>query len=305
MAKSKATKASTPQPTAEPDAEVNDVLDELESEVGATTLATAQKAFLQKASRFLVNVQSPRYVARARRQGYGKEEHKQGWTYWSVASGMTRSLDHWFTEQGHAVQEGEAGGERLRLLQEIDAFENTWFPRVRMIIRRHVPRESREAFAAAFFKDLAQQPLGPGVVGSVTGLLNRVAELEKSAEPGAKQVWTTLRKRGFTATKIAQVRALLKEVEEGAPAAPREATVSPKTLAEAQAAQLEAFEDLRDWFNDWATMLRDVFGVADQVFLGLTSARGGRGGVDEVLEEDAAEEGTDAAAPVKPNGKPA
>lgn len=284
----KATKGSGSKPEVDKN---DDVAGELDSVVEASTLAAVQKVFLQRVARLLVNIQNPRYAKKARLQGYTTEEHKLGWQYWSVASGMDRPLNHWFGEQNHAAEEGEGSAERMRVLREIDTFENRWFPRVRGMIRRLVPRARRDAFAAAFFKDLPQQPLGPAVVGSVTGLLNRIADLEKSEEPGAKALFNALPGRGLTATKIEQVRALLKQAEEGGGWALQATTLSAKDLAAAQARQLEAYEDVRDWFNDWAEMLRDVFGVADQVVLGLTTARGKRGSGTEVLEEEDAGEG--------------
>jgi len=94
---------------------------------------------------------------------------------------------------------------------------------------------------------------------------------------------------------------LLKEAEEGVRRDAKATAIKPEELANAQAAQLEAFEDLRDWFNDWATTLRDVFGVADQIVLGLTTARGGRAAAEDVVEEEAEDdaEGAEGTTPVK------
>ncbi|MGK4002624.1 hypothetical protein WMF31_08375 [Sorangium sp. So ce1036] len=82
--------------------------------------------------------------------GSDRDEHRQGWRLLRLASGEDKPLEHLFVEVANGgVLEG---AERLRLLQDVDAFENTWFPRARVIIRRIVPRARREAFEAAFFK---------------------------------------------------------------------------------------------------------------------------------------------------------
>ena len=155
------------------------------------------------------------------------------------------------------------------MLQEIDAFENTWFPRTRAIIRRMVPRETRDEFAAAFFTNLEQQPLGPGVVGSVSTFLARIDDLTKSANPHARKVRATLEERGLTAAKSKAVKELLAQASHLV-----NDVASPKsdaaTIHRAQAAQIEGLADLRDWFNDWATALRSVFNASEQIRLGLT-----------------------------------
>lgn len=287
----KSKKAPTP-PSPGADAEPADV-----PVISETALKATQKVLLSRVSRFLVNVQSARFSGRAAREGYRPEAHAEGWALWNKAAGSDRPLDHWFTEQAHAADLGNIAADRLRLLQEIDAFENRWFPRLRMIIRRVIPRGRRDAFAAGFFQNLVQEPLGPGVVGSVRALLLRIEGLATSTEPGAKKVFATVRERGLTADKINEVRLLLKKAEEGAPATVKKMAVSAADLAKAQAEQQAAFEDLKDWFNDWATMLRPAFNAQEQVILGLAksvSRATTAGDVEEVDEGDEEVEGEEA-----------
>jgi hypothetical protein len=56
------------------------------------------------------------------------------------------------------------------------------------------------------FRNLEQQPLGPGVVNSVATFLGRVDELKSSKLKGAPELHKTLVGRGLTEGKIAQVR---------------------------------------------------------------------------------------------------
>jgi hypothetical protein len=239
-------------------------------DVGPTVLSAVQRAFLERVARFLFNVRSPQYIRRAMRNHYTNEEHKLGWDLYHKAGGGDRPLDHWFTEEENTEELTGVTSDRKSLLGELDRFENRWFPRVRAVIQRWVPRGGRDAFEAAFFMKLEQQPLGPTVINSVKTLLQRVEDLKKSDKPGARKVFEVLQQRGLTDAKIAETRALLKRAEEGTPAVPVKAGVTAAELAKAQKEQQEAYEDLKDWFNDWATQLRPVFNIREQIVLGLT-----------------------------------
>lgn len=281
-------KSPSPKKPSAPEPEtIDDDLDD-DIEISATVLGASQKVYLERVARFLVNIQSSGFGARAARSGYDAAAHAEGWRLYNKAAGSDRPLEHWFGEQEQLEDSSGLTGDRLRLLTDIDAFENTWFPRVRAIIRRAVPRETRESFAAAFFANLEQQPLGPGVVGSVGTLLQRIDGLEKSKEPGAKEVLSTLRQRGLTPVKVGAIRALLKEAESVAPRPARRATLTAAELARAKEEQQSAFEDLRDWFNDWATHLRSVFNVRHQIVLGLATRSGRSGGSEAANDEESA-----------------
>jgi hypothetical protein len=134
----------------------------------------------------------------------------------------------------------------------------------------------RAGHAAAFFKDLVQQPLGPAVVGSVSTYVARIEGLDASDEGDAKVVREMLRSRGLTAGRIEAIKELLKDAQAGGKAGKKvQATASAAELAKARTAQLEAVGGLRDWFNDWGTTLRSRFGARDQVRLGLMVPQAG------------------------------
>ncbi len=251
-----------------------------------TQLTPADHRFLNRAMRLLVSVQSRAFVLRARREGYTAVEHRQGWSLWMLAAGADRPLDHWYTED--AFENPLHSSEQLRLLQEIDAFVTTWFPRTRAIIRRVVPRETRDEFAATFFKHLEQQQLGPNVIGLVATFLSRIDDLGTTALPHAKTVRSTLEARGLTRAKVKTVRGLLEQATQ------LEIEASPPrsragNILDAQSAQFEALANLRDWFHDWATSLRSVFNVSEQIQLGLTQAQRAPG-ADEADEADEADD---------------
>jgi hypothetical protein len=236
--------------------------------VGDVGLGSRDQVFMERVMRFLIAVQTPQRALRAQREGYTREEHALGWRLWRVAAGEGRALDEFFAELRSGAD--ETSPEQARVLRELDAFENTWFPRVRAIIRRVIPAASRDEFEVAFFKDLSQQPLGPAVVGSVSALLARIEGLAHSEQAGAGALASTLATRGLNAAKIAQVRGLISSLETRVPAGIK---VNGAVIRQAQEAQLAALAQLRDWFNDWAVTLRSVFQVNEQIRMGLTTIR--------------------------------
>jgi hypothetical protein len=238
-------------------------------------LTPADRRFLETAAKFLVGVQTPTRVRVVRRVGYTKHEHALGWSLYGKAAGQARPLDQ-YVDQVDAGDDATATVEQANRLREIDTFENLWFPRTRAIIRRVVPPEERDRFAAAFFLGLEQQPLGPLVIGSVTTFLARVEGLSSSTLKGAAEVRETLRQRGLTDAEVKRVRGLLGQVR-----SPAVEATSPNEgeRLEAEREQRRALGALRDWFNDWATTLRPLLPLRDRIALGLSvRKRAGSGG---------------------------
>ncbi|AUX39379.1 hypothetical protein SOCE26_007700 [Sorangium cellulosum] len=262
-------------------------------EATPTELDAETTAFLGRVHTLLFNV--PKHLDRAKRHGYTQKEHDLGWELYTTASGKNRRFEHWLAESDQRDVAAGVSAERMRLLQEIDAFENLWFPRMRALIPRVLPRESAARFAAAFFKDLAQQPLGPTVVDSVKTFLNRVDELASSAEPGARELYRTLGERGLTPKKIESMRRLIAAAEEHRTPDRAAPALSPAEIAKAKEAQLAALESLRLWYNDWATTFRGIFGTRAQITLGLTALKRKRTSAapEDAAPEDAAPEEED------------
>jgi len=266
-APTKATKVTSPDPAPQP----------------IPMLSSKDRQLLQRVSRFLINVASPGRAARALREGYTTDEHKQGWQLWRTAAGESISLDHWLDEL-HAAATPD-GGKSLEILKQIDAFENLWFPRTRAIVRRVVPREHRDTFENVFFKDLAQQPLGPGVLLSVGTFLQRVRELSKSKLPGAKAVASTLAARGLTDELREQILEQIRQME-SVQRAPGQSAPDPRARQKAAAERAAALEDLADWYNDWRTTLTPIFPGLDAIALGFAVSKGGRRSAEEEDEDD-------------------
>jgi hypothetical protein len=144
---------------------------------------------------------------------------------------------------------------------------------MRALIQRVIPKENVTRFSSAFFKDLSQQPLGPAVVDSVKTFLNRVEELPKSAEPGARELHKTLVERGLTPKRIEAMRALCAAAEEQKVKTGGSLPVSPEEIKKAKEAQLAALSSLKLWYNDWATTCRGVLSTRAQIALGLTTPK--------------------------------
>lgn len=291
MAKHRTPKAGeklAPQnPTDEPEAPAEEPMEE----VTPTTLGAEDWALIEKVNTFLFHIQP--HAARARLHGYDDQEHEHGNVLVARASGRDRPLSHWIEEGKQADQPMQLTAEQLQLLQEIDMFENMWFPRIRGILQRAIPAEGFERFHGAFFKDLKQQPLGPAVIDSVSTLLDRFEALAKSAEPGATEAFKLGTKRGLAAEKIAEMRALIQKARKNVTAAAPKAPISPQTLAKAREEQLAALAELRRWYNDWAATFRTVFGTRMLIRLGLATLK--RPAKEDAQDNTGAEEGTDAA----------
>ena len=94
------------------------------------------RSLLESVARLLMRIQQPTLMARAQLEGYTTEEHQVGWRAFveaaggnttvelNVASGVMQSADALVTQRRNSI------------LQQLDGMENTWFPRLRAIIRR-------------------------------------------------------------------------------------------------------------------------------------------------------------------------
>jgi hypothetical protein len=227
----------------------------------AAPLTPKETQRLLRISRFLLTIRNPALYHVAQAHGYTLAEHEEGWTLFRRASGEGMAL------RGAPHDPSLQPRYLHKELQPIDAFENLWFPRARAVIERVVPAPHRATFLATFFRDLTQQPLGPGVIVSVRTFLERVAALSTSTLPGAAAVRDTLRARGLTDDVLAAMRDRIAALERAPTTVP---APSPTPDARADyAAQRAAYEALSAWFNDWSTTLRSAYNKRDLLFLGL------------------------------------
>ncbi len=256
-------------------------------------LGAREQRFLARVAKLLLGMQTPSVIVRARRAGYSDGEHREGWRLWRIAAGEGRPLDHWFAKSAEQQLDHTPNG---ALLQRLDTFENTWLPRTRAIIRRVVPRDQRDEFESAFFGDLTQQPLGPAVIASVATFIARVDALATSKAPNARDVRDMLRARGLDDAHLDEARKILTALQQAAAPRSEHKNTDPREIDRAAREQRDAYEGLRDWYNDWATTLRTVFGARQQITLGLTTIASSSGNPVETDETGDAGD-SDTAAP--------
>jgi hypothetical protein len=240
-------------------------------------LSAAQQQALEKTQRFLLNVTDPTLVSRVQLHGYDNEEHSYGWRLYAEASGMKLPLNAFVSAQKRAqVPEDDRS---YALFRALDQFENKWFPRVEAALKRYIAPEAYAAFSAAFFQDLSQQPEGPAVVISVTKLLDRTEALATSQTPGAPEAFASLVKRGLDEPTRAQVRDLLDRAQRMRPVeVSADAAVDAVAISQAQQ---ESYRQLIDWYQDWATTLRQELDHRALVRLGLRASKPKKKTLDE------------------------
>ncbi|NUP12448.1 MAG: hypothetical protein HOW73_40910 [Polyangiaceae bacterium] len=238
--------------------------------VRKVALDNKARALLSRAARFLAMVPSPMFGLLCRRAGYRDKDHEQLWDLYRKASGGFRPLEHFFGQ----VTDAQPYGAMRSWLAELDAFENTWLPRTRVIMQRVVPRDRRARFVGAFFSALEQQPRGPRVMFSVPLLLDRIRQLRTSTEPFARDVAEALEERGLTPELLARVDDVIAQVQgrdfgTEVPGS-REATARAVTAQRELRAHFEVF---RDVFREWSTMFRTAGATSTQlVLLGLSQS---------------------------------
>ncbi|HEX2569693.1 MAG TPA: hypothetical protein VH877_09055 [Polyangia bacterium] len=251
-----------------------------QSEETLPGVAAKDRRFLERVGRFLVYVHVPDLLGRAASAGYTTEEHSEGWRLYYLAGGANVPLDQLLANERFTVAKRIANGGATQVIEELDRFENIWFPRTRAIIRRMVPAAEREAFAGAFFRNLDQQPLGPAVIGSVSTFLERVQGLEQSQDPAAARVRAALTQRGLDAATVETMQGLIAQVQMGPGSVP---AGNAADIPQVRAQQVQALGALHDWYNDWGTTLRTVFTRRELIRLGLVQVRAA---ADDEEDED-------------------
>lgn len=236
-----------------------------------------ERDFLERMSRFFVGIRKPEHFRAAARETFTEEEFKYGWSLWKLAAGDALPRSPF----GMDPQKG--GSETTQILKWLDAFENKWFPRVRMMARRVAPAAKRDDFERWVFEGLTQQPFGPAVVVSVRAFLKRVGELEASNVEYAPELFAMIEARGLDAKARGEAEEQLARLEQLGDAGAPPSAEAVRAYGKAVAAQFEALDGLHVWFSDWATTLRSAFNERDQVLLGLAlvDAKRGKGGGGE------------------------
>lgn len=168
------------------------------------------------------------------------------------------------------------------IIQQIDRWENEWFPVANATLLRHHPE-----IHARVFLNLSQTE-GAAVVVSVSTFLERIAELGR-ADAGygqaGKDARKLLQRRGLTPKVVDEAKALLEQVAtiEAEPAELPDLEEERTRLAEAENAMWA-------WYLEWAEIARTA--IKDRAllrrlgFLASTSSRRRSATADDADEPD-------------------
>jgi hypothetical protein len=132
-----------------------------------------------------------------------------------------------------------------KVIEQLDAFENRWFPIVQTTLARHYP-----AVEAKFFQNLSQVT-GPEVAITVQLFMNRYDTLAaegSSFGPEGVKAKEILTERGLTPVVIGEVRGLLEALRHSSNDGPS------NEQAKAEAAKAE--EALWAWYLEWSQVVR-------------------------------------------------
>lgn len=190
-----------------------------------------------KASRvlkMLIGMRTPRIASAMQAYGFTDADLQEGWSLLQTVS--RTKLD---ATKSTSLSVGT--------LEELDAWENRWFPIAAATVERRFP-----AVHAQLFKNLSQTQ-GPAVAISVRTFLERYDQMVAGAGAyGAegKAAKAVLEARGLTDAVVNDARALLESVGKVAPA-------PSATTVEAEQKQLEKAEaDLWAWYLEWSAIAR-------------------------------------------------
>jgi hypothetical protein len=195
-------------------------------------LTIGQKS--ERVLRFLRGLPLPRVASALAAHGFTQADWDEGWRLLQAATG------EWL------LREPLARPEDPTVIDELDAWENRWFPVAEATLRRRLP-----AVADRVFLNLTQTS-GVEVTVSVSTFVERVRQLAKDGDSAGQEARTILNGRGLTDGVLAQAEALLKrfglvQFSPPAPAAPG-----------ADPARRQAAEDaLWGWYREWGTIARN------------------------------------------------
>jgi len=182
---------------------------------------------------FLFVVQSnPRVYAALATRGFGRAAIQEGWNLLMRSSGTTLVTPD---TPGYATDS--------RLIDELDDWENEWYPIASAVLSRLFP-----AAHAIVFAGLSQTD-GPALVVSVGVLLERLAAV-------APEVAATLAAHGLTADVSAEAGKLILKIRGPEVATPSALAPDEAALAKAEEERAQAESDMWGFYVMWSAIAR-------------------------------------------------
>ncbi len=192
----------------------------------------------QKATRvvaFLMGIRNPRIAAALEAHGFTEDDLATGWR---TVAGLTKG------RLGLKLEERTDP----KLVEEIDAWENKWFPIVSAVLQHNHP-----AAHELVFRNLTQTS-GPEVVVSVGTMLERLEQLPKDKAEGGlgregRAARELLTRRGLDRKVITQAQGYLKRAAQfdPTPNTGRNVTVEEELAAE---------REMWRWYLEWSGIAR-------------------------------------------------
>ena len=229
-------------------------------------LTIGQKS--ERVLRFLRGLSQPRVADALAAHGFTQADWNEGWQLLQSATGR------WL------LREQPAKAPDPTVIEELDAWENRWFPVAEATLRRRKPE-----IADKVFLNLAQTS-GIEVAVSVSTFVQRLRLLEKDVS-GGPEALALLKTRGLTEDVLKHAELLLKRFGN--------VTFSPPKASDPAAAQAmreKAEDELWAWYMEWSTIARNAIHNGNLLrTLGFLSSPG------KPAEEPADDEPSPSAAP--------
>lgn len=196
-------------------------------------LTIGQKS--ERVLRFLRGLSHPRVASALAAHGFSQADWDEGWQLLQTASGR------WL------LREQPTRAPDPTVIEELDAWENRWFPVAEATLRRRKPEVADKVFL-----NLAQTS-GIEVAVSVSTFVQRLHQLEKDGGAAGPDALALLKTRGLTEDVLKQAELLLKKF--GSVSFTPPATLDPE---EAQAMRQKAEDELWAWYTEWSTIARNA-----------------------------------------------
>jgi hypothetical protein len=193
-------------------------------------------SFTQKTSRvlqLLLGLRYPDVAAALQAFGFDDKEADQGWE-------LLRAMGK---ARGRIVQPVV----NAKIIQQLDAWENLWFPIAQATLTHRCP-----AVAQKMFQNLTQVS-GREVAITVQMFVDRYDDLDQQGSdfgPEGATAKAVLAARGLTEEAMGEVKALLEEL--------RHTAATPDAIEHAKEDAAKAEEALWAWYLEWSQVVRST-----------------------------------------------
>jgi hypothetical protein len=196
-------------------------------------LTIGQKS--ERVLRFLRGLSQPRVATTLAAHGFSQADWDEGWQLLQAATGR------WLLRE----QAGKMADPTV--IEELDTWENRWFPVAEATLRRRKPEVADKVFLNL------TQTSGVEVAVSVSTFVQRLRQLEKDGGAAGPEALAILKTRGLTDDVLKEAELLLKKFGNVSFAPPT--TLDPE---EEQALRLKAEDELWAWYLEWSTIARNT-----------------------------------------------